>query len=256
MFVSRRAPPAPGSCWARRSQRESSTARADAGKKPAECPVAHARVRLADVYPGAPSELAGLDLGPSPLVGSSRLITRAEIVAAVPAGTTLPATVGTVRVVRKTSTISVATLEKLTTDALAGTPIPKAGTVLAVRPSGAATVPDGWETVEASLAKVPRKAGKVTISASLRFLEGDSVVSTATIPVDLTLPESAAIPDAKRGSSALLVVKRGSVEIRAAVTVGADADVGDEVTLTVKDTGHVVRGKLVQSDPPMLDEVP
>lgn len=223
--------------------------------KPGECLVAHARVRLGDVLPTAPEALRETDLGPAPLPGSSRLVTRAEMVAALPSGVTLPAGAETVRVVRKTSTVSVAALEKLATDSLARTTIPRGGVLVAARPRAAVVVPDGWQTVEIDLPRLPRKAGKLTVSGSLRFREGAIVVATADVPVDLTLPESAAVPDVKRGAKALFVVRRGSVELRAVVVVGDDADVGEVVAGVVQDTSRAVRGRVVAKDPPLLEEV-
>lgn len=228
---------------------------ADAPKKPVECLVAHARVRLVDVLPTAPEALRELDLGPAPLPGSSRLITRAEIVAALPGGAALPPLAESVRVVRKTSTVSAAALEKLATDALGRATIARGGVLVAARPRSSVVVPDGWETVDVELPRLPRKSGKVTVSAALRFREGPTVIATADVPVDLTLPESAAIPDVKRGAKGLFVVRRGSVEIRAVVALGDDADVGDVVSGIIKDSGHAVRGRVVEKDPPLLEEV-
>lgn len=229
---------------------------ADARAKIGECVVSHARLRLGDLIPTAPDTLRSIDLGPSPLAGSSRVVTRAEIVAALPAGASVPVGVESIRVVRKTSTVSVAALEKLTTDTLAKSPVPKGGTLVAVRPSAALVVPDGWDTLEATLPRLPRKAGKVSVSAAVRFVEAGQTVMTTTVPVELMMPESAAIPDVKRGAKALLVVRRGNVEVRAVVAVGADADLGDEVSATVKDSGRVVRGKLVSTVPATLEEIP
>ncbi len=229
---------------------------AEAPKKPVECLVASSRVRLADVLPTAPEALRDLDLGPAPLPGSSRLITRAEIVSSLPGGVTLPDGAETVRVLRKTSTVSAAALEKHATDALARTTIARGGALVAARPRGSLVVPDGWQTVDIELPRLPRRAGKLTVSAALRFREGATVVATGDVPVDLTLPESAAIPDVKRGAKALFVVRRGSVEIRAVVAVGDDADVGDVVSGIVQDSGHAVRGRVVEKDPPLLEEVP
>lgn len=234
----------------------SPSALADAPKKMHECLVGHARIRLADIYPEAPEALRSLDLGPSPLPGSSRLVTRAEMVTMMPPGATLPPSVDTVRVVRKTTSIGVAALEKLATDALGQITIPKGGQLLAARPGSSVTVPDGWDSVEAVLPRIPRKSGKTTVSATLRFREGAATVMTADVPIDLMLPDSASIPDVKRGSKALLVIRRGSVEVRAVVSVGADVDVGDEVAATVKDSGRVLRGRLTQATPATLEEIP
>lgn len=232
------------------------SALADARKPIGECLVAHARVRLGDVYPAAPKELESIDLGPAPLPGSSRLVTRAEIVAAMPADAALPADVTSVRVVRKTSTLSAASVEKLATDALAKTTIPKGGQLVAVRPGASIVVPDGWDVVDAKLSRLPRKAGKLKATVTLRFREGATSVMSTDVPVELLMPESAATPDVSRGAKASFIVRRGSVEVRAVATVGADADVGDEVSVTITESGRVLRGRLVESQPPLLEEVP
>jgi hypothetical protein len=230
----------------------SNVALADA--KVPEHAVAHARVHLSDVIDSAPDALRDVDLGPAPLAGSSRLLHKAEIVSALPADAGVMKLPEVVRITRKTKSLSAAELEKLTKDAVASSTLPRGAVLTAARPKGPATIPDGYDAVTASIAKLPRKAGKVTGSVILTFRESDIDVGAVTVPADFTLPAAASAPDLKKNGHATLVIRRGSIEIRAVVVANADADVGDEIMVTVADSNHTLRGRLVESDPATLEE--
>ncbi len=232
--------------------------RAPEGAKPGrEMLVASARVRLGDVVPGAPEELRAVDLGPSPAPGGSRVLSRADIVAALPEGAdakkvSLP---HSVRVVRKTTSLAAAALESLAAEAIARRGIEKGGTLVAARPRAAVSVAAGWDRISAELPRLPRKAGKHLTTATLVFLEGDITLAKVPVPVELALPPGAALPDVKKGARLVFSVERGTFEIRVSGAAGADADVGDPLPVTLE-SGKVVRGRLVSRDPAVATEAP
>jgi len=228
---------------------------ATAGKKILERQVGHARIGLCDVVEAAPAALCAVDLGPSPLAGSSRLLLRDEMARALPTGTKLEALPEAVRVTRKTRSLGVTDIEKVTKDAVALEPLPRGATLVAVRPKGPVSIVEGFDSVVAQLPKVPRKSGTIAVIITLSFREGGVTVGSFDVPCELSLPSKAAVPDVKRGSSATLIVRRGLIEVHAVVTTGADADLGDEVAVTVADSNRVLRGRLAAVTPPVFEEV-
>jgi flagella basal body P-ring formation protein FlgA len=219
--------------------------------------IARSRVTVGDVVPGAPANLSAIDLGPSPTPGSARIVRREEVIAALPQDVDAKALSipEQVRVVRKARDLSTAEIEQLVRDAVSRDPLPRGVTVNAVKaPVKGLTVPDGYDRVRVSIPKPPRREARLSSTATLLFSEGDFVVAKAPIPVDLVVSAAAATPDVKKGDRLTLVVKRGLVEIRATVTANADADVGENLQVTVGDSGKALRAKLVSADPPTAEE--
>jgi hypothetical protein len=219
--------------------------------------LARSRVVLADLVPDAPAELAAVDLGASPAPGSSRLITEEEIVAALPEGTEartlrLPASI---RVVRKARKLAPTELEKITRAAVGEAGLPRSGSLTAARPRATVTVPDGWQRVRVDVPKPPRKSGKHATIATLVFLEGDAVLARVPVPIEITLPKSAAVPDVKKGAKLTFLVSRGSIEIKANVTAAADADVGEELPVVLENK-NVLKVRLASKEPPTAVEAP
>jgi hypothetical protein len=230
---------------------------AHADKPLPEARVAHGRVHLGDVVEGAPEALAGIDLGPSPLPGSSRVIKRDEVEHAVPQG--LPARLkvpAAVRVVRRTKTLGTTELETETRRALQGVDIGRGAVLTAARPSASVTIPDGFDAITADVPRPPRRSGKMSTIATLTFHEGDSDLAKVQVPIDIELPKSAAQADVGKGAKVIYVISRGALEIRAMGTSGADGDVGDEIPLTISESGKVLRGKIVRRDPATVVEAP
>jgi hypothetical protein len=233
------------------------TATADAAAPLVERVVAHARVTVADVVPNAPSTIASIDLGPSPTPGGSRVVRRDEIVAALPQdidakSLSIPEQV---RVTRKSRELSATDVDRLVRDAIARDPLPRGVSVNAVKaPVKGLTVPEGFDSVRVTIPKPPRREARLTSTATVLFSEAGFVVAKAQIPVDLVVSAAATTPDVKKGDRITLVVRRGLIEIRAAVTANGDADVGENLQVTVGDSGKALRAKLVAADPPTAEE--
>ncbi len=225
--------------------------------KTPETALARSRVILCDVAPKAPADLCDTDLGATPAPGSSRLISRDEVVAALPEGTptkgwTIPAST---RIVRKTKTVAPVELEKIVRRAAAATGLPRGASLAAVRAKAAVTVPDGWDAVSIEVPRPPRKSGKHLSTATLVLSEGESVLIKVPVPIELNLPKAAAQPDVKKGSRVSFVVSRGSIEIKASATATQDADVGDTFNVALE-SGKVVKAKLESKDPAVATEAP
>lgn len=226
-----------------------------ADKPMPERKIAHARIVVSDVIDGASASIAGIDLGPAPLPGSSRVVHREDIERAVPQGlpakTKIPAAV---RIVRRTVTLSPTDLEATTRRAVAASGLGRGATYSGARPGAAVTVPDGYDAVTAEVPRPPRRAGKLSTVATLTFREGDAELAKVQVPIDIDLPKEAANADVTKGTKVVFVIARGSVEIRATATAGADGDVGDEIPVTISESGRVLRGKIITRNPATLSE--
>ncbi len=85
-----------------------------------------------------------------------------------------------------------------------------------------------------------------------------SVYDENGVPADgtVTLSAEAAVWDCSAKDTITVVVKKGSVEISAPATAGADADIGDQLQVTVKAAGRVLQARLVAKDRAVAVEAP
>ncbi|MFO0553039.1 MAG: flagella basal body P-ring formation protein FlgA [Polyangiaceae bacterium] len=220
--------------------------------------ISSSRVTMKDIVPTVPTDLAAIDLGPAPAPGATRQFAKYELCEALPLDrraecASFPEAV---RLVRKTAKLSVKDIEKLAREGLTNVGLPRGATIAAVRPSAGVTVADGFDHVVAQVPKPPRRQGKLETSAMVVLSHGTEELARIAVPVELTLGPEAAIPDVKKGGSAILVVRRGLVEIRANVSALADVDVGETVQVSVSASGKTMRGKLILASPATFEEVP
>jgi hypothetical protein len=227
----------------------------DAGAAAASAPrsvfVTGTRVRIADVLPGVDAGAAAVDVGPSPSAGGSRVVTRAEIVAALTAKQLAsPADVpDAVRVVRKVKHLSPSEMETIVRDALGAGPAWRGVRLGAVKAEHAIDVADGWGRVEIDVPRPPKRPGVFATTAIASFYAPDGdVTARIPVPVELSVSPEGATYDAARGSQVTLVVRRGYVEVRASGVAMSDADIGDPVPVQLRGSLRVVRAKLLSRD--------
>ncbi len=225
-------------------------ARPAVASPPARVSVTGPRVRVGDVLPDAPPDAAAVDLGPAPAPGGTRLIEREAILRALrERQATEPARIPeSIRVSRRTRTLTAAEVERLVRDALPPERLPRGAALTAVRPPRALEVPAGWTAVAAELPRPPRRAGPFATTAYVSFLLDGDTLARIPVPVELTLPAGAAAPDLARGAAVTLVVRRGLVEVRASASAGADANVGDTLPVVLRPAGRVLRARLIERD--------
>jgi hypothetical protein len=217
---------------------------------PIEVPVTGPRIHVSDVVAGADAQAGAVDLGPVPAPFGSRIIPRAEIVAALrdsgaPTPKKLP---DAVRVVRKMTQLSASDVERALRDAIAKAKMPRGATLAAVQAPRVLAVPEGWTRAAVDLPRPPRRSGTFTTTAMLTFLREDEVLTRANVPVELTLSAEAATFDVAKGSNVMLVIRRGLVEISVPATAGADADIGARFPILLRPSGRVVQARLVDKD--------
>jgi len=208
------------------------------------------RLTIADVVPSVPAELGSIELGPAPPAGSSRIVNRGEVVAALPGGTADARMIpSATRIVRATSKLSKTEIELLLR-AAAKDKLPKGATLVAVRPRVEALVPRGYDDVELVIGRPPRKVGRHATTATMHLRQGGTIVATLLVPIELQLSAAALVPAIRRGSSMMIVVGGPAIEVQAPGKANEDADVGDVLQVTVEGSGKVLRARLVQAAPP------
>lgn len=214
---------------------------------PGTAEVKGSRIRSAEIL-GA--SVVDIDLGPSPSVGSARILERAEIERAYEtANATMPKKIpASVRVTRKTKRFSPGDVANLVRAALADKPIAKGGVLQNVRASGV-EVPADFDHVNVELQQVPRRAGIVSVPANVTFLAEDgATLFKSIVPVEIALPADAAHADILRGQPVTLVLRKGLVEIAIGGVAGSDTDVGSVFQVTLKPSGRVIRARAIDKD--------
>ncbi len=219
--------------------------------------LASTTIRLGDIVPTAPADLAPLELGPAPAPGGSRILAQSDILRLVPADRRASvAAPAAVRVVRKTQRLDSAAIDALTRNALKSSGLPRGATLGAVRAPAAIVVPAGYDRVVASVARPPRRQGPFETTIGLDLFGGPEVVAHITVPVQLVLGPEAAAADVPAGALVALVVRRGLVEVSSSATASTAGDVGDVVQVVVRDTGKSLRAQLVAKDRAVAVEAP
>jgi hypothetical protein len=210
-----------------------------------------ARVHVGDVVPNADASIAGVDVGPSPLAGCSRIVTRADIVTALdarqlPVPAQLP---DAVRVVRQAKHVAPSEMDMLVRDAIKEKSLRRGVTLDAVRAERAVDVIDGWTRVDVDVPRAPKKAGPFATTAFVSFYGAEAeVLARFPVPIDLAVSEEGTAYDTTRGAPVTLVIRRSLVEVRIGAFAGADADIGDSVPIQLRPSGRVVRAKLLSRD--------
>ncbi len=212
-----------------------------------EVQVVGPRVHLIDVVPTVPAAVATADLGPAPAPGGSRFVTQEELrtAAAGASAKVIASLPPAIRVVRKMRKLTAADVERETRKAVLAAGLRRGITIAAVRAPKSSDVADGWTSITASIPKPPRRAGRVPTTAALTFQRGTEVLARLAIPIDLDLAAEAAIPDIAKGAAVTVTVKVGLVEISAAALASADADIGEELFVTLRPSGKMLRATLI-----------
>jgi flagellar basal body P-ring formation chaperone FlgA len=220
-----------------------------AGPTP-QVPVTTTRIHLKDLFPDIDAAAAEVDLGPSPPAGGSRLVTRADIMAALdakqlPVPQSMP---DAVRVVRGARHIAAAEMNAIVRSALDNKPLGRGVALAAVRADRSVDVADGWTRVDIDVPRAPKRAGTFTTAAIASFFVGNDVIARIPVRVDLSVSADGATYDTIRGAAVMLVVRRSTVEVRAPGFAAADGDVGDVIPVQLRPSGRTIRARLSTKD--------
>ncbi|MBL8612751.1 MAG: flagella basal body P-ring formation protein FlgA [Myxococcales bacterium] len=136
----------------------------------------------------------------------------------------------------------------------AGTKVLRGSRVAFVRAPSALELPSPIVRREVEVAPAPRRAGSVTTAATLVLFTEAGEAARVALTVGLVQAAEAAVYDVPKGSVVTLHLQRGLVEITAQAVTGADADVGDLVSVTVRPSGKALRGRVVAKDRVQITE--
>ena len=212
--------------------------------------VERSRLRVSDVVPQAPAEIADVDLGPAPPPGGTRVVAREEVEEKIRdaglevARVRIPAAV---RLVGASRRIAAAELNELCQAELvkvlpAGITIVKANAAREIVVSPSATLR------EAKVPRPPRQKGLFRTTAMLEFQSEGEIVARAPVAVTLDVSEKAAQPDVARGRRVMLVVDRRGIRVSTPGILQADGNIGEVVQVQVASTGRVLKASLKSTD--------
>lgn len=234
---------------------------ANAAKVPAADPrveVRGPRVHTKDVFPSLGPDAADIDLGPTPPVGSTRVIDKGEIERAFADAKAAPPKKipEHVRVSRKTRKLTANEVDTAVRTAIAPQRLPRNAELIKVR-SNATEVAADFDHVNVELPpSIPRRAGPTTISATVTFVsaENETPIYRTIVPLDISLPPEAAFAEVTKGSPISLVIKKGLVEISMPGVAAIDADVGGLCPITLRPSGRVIRARIVDKQHAVAEE--
>lgn len=206
-----------------------------------------AKIKASDILGASAPDL---EIGPTPPIGSSRIVERAEIERAfVAASLPLPKKIPVaVRVSRKTRRLGAVEVSNAIRSAIAEMHLPRGASLVNVR-AAAAEVPADYQRVLVDLPTLPRRVGPTTAQATITFVgeNGNALQKTIT-PVELVLPADAAIAQIPRGAPITLVVRRGLVEVSITAVAAIDGDVGEIIPVTIRPSGRMMRARAIDKD--------
>ena len=207
------------------------------------------------VLPSAAASDATIDLGNAPPTGGNRVLTRAELAMAFTArGLSAPSNLPeSVRVVRKAKAMAAKDIEQLIQSSVAKRPLKFGVTVDTIRSPKNAQVVDGYDDATVMIPRAPRKIGAVASTATIEFFYRGESIDKLQVPIDLKVDANGAQPDVTHKAAIMLVVKKGSVEVSAPATAGADADIGESLPVTVKASNKTLIAVLVDKERALLE---
>jgi len=222
-----------------------------AAAAPKEVVVAATRIHLSDLVPDVDASIASLDLGPAPVAGGTRLVTRDEIKAAIDARQAAqPAALpDVIRVVRKTKRFTRNEMDALVRGAVAAKALRSGVSLATVRIDHPVDVAEGWTHVDLEMPRTPKKTGPFETTAVVTFRDDDAeIIARVAVPVAFDVSADGATYDVSRGTGVTLTVRRSLVEVHVPAVAMTDADVGDPLPVQIRLSGRTVRARLVAKD--------
>lgn len=217
----------------------------------AERTIDSARIQLKDVSDGYDEgELAGLDLGPAPPPGSSRLLARAEVEAQLRAAgddaksLRMP---GALRVKSAAKRWSPEELREALTPRLIAA-LPVGLTFKAAKLNRSLVTSPSVVIGEVHFPKFPKREGELTLTASVDLTQGGITVLRVPVTVVVLVTEAATHAAASKGARIKLVIVRGPARVSALATALSDTELGELGMFRVVSTQRVLRGRLLSPD--------
>jgi len=206
-------------------------------------------VHVSDFDPGAPLELASIELGRAPPPGSSRLFTRQEISERVREAGADPKRLSLPPSVRIASTAERWKAEELAARAEGAVraALPPGVTLVKLGALQGVVVPPGTLVMSARPV-IPKRVGRheLTLMAELRAEE--ETVARSPLRLIIEVSEEALAPAVRKGDRMTLVVEQGNARIGASAIAMSDANLGDAVFFKVSSTGKVLKARVSTRD--------
>jgi hypothetical protein len=209
------------------------------------------RIHLKDVSDGYDEgDLAGLDLGPAPPPGSSRLLSRGEV------EDQLRAAGDDTKSLRMPSALRVKSASKRwSPEDLREAVMPR---LLAALPLGltfkAAKLNRSLVTSPsvvvgaAHFPKFPKREGELTLTATVDLQQDGVTVVRVPVTVVVLVTEAATHAAASKGARINLVIEHGAARVTALATALSDTELGALGLFRVASTQRVLRARLLSAD--------
>jgi hypothetical protein len=206
-------------------------------------------VRVSDIDPAAPAEVADIELGRAPPPGSTRVFTRSEIRQRVreaggdPARMNVPASVRVESPAERWKPEEVA----VRADAAVRAALPPGVSLVKLDAHHTIVVPPG-SNVASARPVIPHVVGRHDVTVVAEVRRRDEVVARAPLSLVVDVGEDAFAPVLRKGDRITVVIEQGNARIGASAVTLADANPGDAVFCRVTSTGKIVKAKVESRD--------
>ena len=204
------------------------------------------RIRLGELADTSDPELKALDLGPAPPPGSSRLISREDVLRELrnqgfeQKKLAFPPVLRVVSASRRYSPNELSALLLPEVNAA----LPHGVTLKDLKvPHGLVTSPR-VSVGRIKLPKLARRAGPVDVTVVAELTQDGEVVTRVAVGLALDVSEQAAAPLIDKGARVDLVILTGSARISARAVALEPADIGEVASFKVSTTQRVLRARL------------
>jgi hypothetical protein len=206
-------------------------------------------VRLADIVPNVPAELAELEVCKAPPAGGSRVLTRSDVLerlrasGADPSRLAVPATVRVETEAERWTPVDVSARATEHVNAA----LKRGVELLKVRATQGAVVPLGT-TVQGVSLRIPKRAGTHQLSGMVELVHDGEIVGRVPLAVSITVSEAALEPTVRRGALVSVYVEHGNARVGASASALADTDAGEVAWFKVSSTGKVIKARVEAPD--------
>ncbi|HET9931235.1 MAG TPA: flagella basal body P-ring formation protein FlgA [Polyangiaceae bacterium] len=205
-----------------------------------------ARIQLGQIAETTDAELAAVDLGASPPPGSSRLISREDVMRELRAQgleqrkLSFPPVLRVVSASRRYSPSELSALLLPEVNAA----LPPGVTLKELKAPRALVTAPHVTVGRIKLPKLARRAGPVDLTLVADLMHDGAVLTRVAFGLAVDVSEQAAAPLVDKGARVDLVILTGSARISASAVALEPADVGDVVSFKVSTTQRVLRARL------------
>jgi flagella basal body P-ring formation protein FlgA len=206
-------------------------------------------VRVADLDPGAPAELADIELGRAPPPGGSRIVTKKEVTDLVRAAGADPSRLSlprTLRVAAAADRWRAADIAVRAEGAVRAA-LPPGVTIVKLAATQGVVVPPGT-TVKSARPVIAKHVGRQELTLMAELECETEIVARAPLKLTVDVSEEALAPAVRKGDRLTLVVEQGNARIGANAVALADANTGDSIWFKVTSTGKVLKARVTSRD--------